>query len=49
VKFFKVVPTWIGFSDYTGKKPQITELFFSWPFSHNLFIFSNFFYCCDRK
>jgi general stress protein 26 len=29
VKFFKVVPTWIGFSDYTGKKPQITELFFS--------------------
>lgn len=26
VAFFKVVPTWIGYSDYTQAKPRIAEL-----------------------
>ena len=25
--FFKVTPTWIGCSDYSGKKPKVIELF----------------------
>jgi len=24
--FFEVTPTWIGFSDYSGKKPKVTEI-----------------------
>jgi general stress protein 26 len=26
--FFRVTPTWIGLSDYTGKKPEVIELKF---------------------
>ncbi len=27
--FFEVTPTWIGMSDYRGKKPVVTEQFFT--------------------
>jgi len=27
--FFKITPTWIGYSNYSGKKPEIIELRFS--------------------
>ncbi|MEK7571497.1 MAG: pyridoxamine 5'-phosphate oxidase family protein [Patescibacteria group bacterium] len=26
MKLFKITPTWIGYSDFTGKKPQVIEL-----------------------
>ncbi len=29
--FFKVTPTWIGCSDYRGKKPEVIELTQFWP------------------
>lgn len=28
VRLFKILPTWIRFSDYTGKVPKIIELYF---------------------
>lgn len=27
--FFKVVPTWVGYTDYSGEKPKVTELHFN--------------------
>jgi len=26
MKFFKITPTWIGYSDFTGKKPNVIEI-----------------------
>lgn len=26
MKFFKITPTWIGYSDFTGKKPLVIEI-----------------------
>lgn len=26
MRYFKIKPTWIGFSDFTGKKPSVIEI-----------------------